>query len=110
MRRKTSGLIAELFAVVKEAEDQERLAHIADVAIENYAMESAWLRAARRGNTASGPVKDIVDVYANDAADRIRHSARQVRSIAIPEREPIDSVGARRRIADAVIRAGKYVW
>jgi alkylation response protein AidB-like acyl-CoA dehydrogenase len=109
-RTKTSGLISELLAGVNDAEEQERLAHIADIAIENYAVDSATLRAARRGAVSAGPIKDIVDVYASDAADRIRHSARQVRPIEIPESEPMNSIAARRRIADAVISAGRYVW
>ncbi|HEX9161115.1 MAG TPA: hypothetical protein VF980_05340, partial [Thermoanaerobaculia bacterium] len=94
-------------------EQQEVLAHLADIAIEIYAVESATLRMRKRGGPA-----DIVEVYAADAADRIEHSARQViaatgharpRSLA-PARDDIDPIAARRRIADAVIKAGRYIW
>src|SRR5256712_4140301 len=67
------------------ASEQEVLAHIADITIEAYALESALLRTeklvAARGEPGAGdwatPV-DITRVYASDAADRMEHSARQV--------------------------------
>src|SRR2546428_4469410 len=67
------------------AREQEVLAHIADITIEVYALESALLRTekllAARGEPGehdwATPV-DITQVYASDAADRMEHSARQV--------------------------------
>jgi len=101
-------------------EEQELLGHLADIAIETYALESAILRTekyvARRGPSE---VTDIVDVYAADAADRIRHSARQVLAAlsvtsadvdALSSRPPADTVAARRRIADRVVGGGRYPW
>ena len=93
-------------------DEQEILGYLADIAIENYAVESARLRAAKHGK--SGVVTDIVNVYAADAADRIEHSARQVAGAVAgippfhPERAPFDAIAARRRIATAVIDAGRY--
>ena len=87
--------------------EQEKLGYLADIAIENYAVESARLRAAKRPTALTA---DIVDVYAADAADRIEHAARQIGAAPGIERAPIDTIAARRRIAAAVIEAGRYVW
>ena len=103
------------------------LAHIADIIIEVYALESALLRtekllAARNEHDCVTPV-DITRVYASDAADRMEHSARQVVA-ALSDGDEAESlfagvrrlaahttfntVAARRRIADSVIKAGRY--
>jgi alkylation response protein AidB-like acyl-CoA dehydrogenase len=107
-------------------EEQEVLGHAADIIIEVYAIESAFARAGKlaahgdeeRGRTAL----DIARVYTSDAADHMAHSARQivaaspadgngelqehVRHVAAHVTE--DTIGARRRIADAVIQAGRH--
>src|SRR5712692_9941139 len=110
--------------------EQEVLAHIADIAIEVYALESALLRTekllAARGepgeHDCATPV-DITRVYASDAADRMEHSARQVVAALADNGESgslfagvrrlashatFNTVAARRRIADSVIKAGRY--
>jgi hypothetical protein len=66
---------------------------------------------------------DITRVYASDAADRMEHSARQVMAaladagdvgslldeVQQPSRHTTcNTVVARRRIADSVIKAGRY--
>jgi alkylation response protein AidB-like acyl-CoA dehydrogenase len=108
------------------ASEQEVLAHIADMIIEVYALESALLRTeklvATRGEDDSTPV-DITRVYASDAADRMEHSAKQVVAALADGDEPgllfdgvrrlashatFNTVAARRRIADSVIKAGRY--
>ena len=109
------------------ADEQEVLGHIADIVAETYALESALLRteklmAARGVSDCSIPV-DITRVYASDAADRIEHSAKQVAAALADDsdtrvlldeagkltRHPTcNTVAARRRIADAVIKAGRY--
>jgi alkylation response protein AidB-like acyl-CoA dehydrogenase len=107
--------------------EQEVLAHIADIIIEVYALESAILRAEKflgvRGAQESATPIDITRTYSSDAADRIEHSAKQVvATLAKPEEahplldhvrrftrhQPYDTVAARRRISDAIIRAGRY--
>jgi alkylation response protein AidB-like acyl-CoA dehydrogenase len=99
-------------ALAAAPDEQEILGHLADIAIEIYATESARLRAAKHGK--SGVLLDIVDAYAADAADRIEHSARQVAGAVSgvplfhPERAPFDTIAARRRIAATVIDAGRY--
>jgi alkylation response protein AidB-like acyl-CoA dehydrogenase len=109
---------------LKEA--QEVQAQIADIVIEAYAMESGTARAeklAARGDARASIARDIVDVYASDAADRITAAAKQVVA-ALSARSaddslpcsaprllsfaPIDAIAARRRIANAVIEAGKH--
>jgi alkylation response protein AidB-like acyl-CoA dehydrogenase len=107
-------------------DEQEVLAQIADVMIETYASESALLRAAKmaaRGDGRAALAPDIARVYAHDAADKVAAAARQVvealaprgaddalgesvrRLVAAPT---FDAITARRRIADAMIVAGKY--
>jgi alkylation response protein AidB-like acyl-CoA dehydrogenase len=109
-------------------DQQELLGHIADVVIEAYAVESAAARAeklrATRGADAADPALDTVRVYVSDAIDRIVHSARQVARALGTERsrsmrpliarlgefDGVDTVAARRRIAEAVIAAGKHPY
>ena len=107
-------------------DEQEVLAQIADVITEAYAAESAIARAekmASRGDGRAALAADIAAVYTNDASDRVTAAARQVvaslgargvdAGLADGVRRlaaygGIDAIAARRRIADAVIDAGKY--
>jgi butyryl-CoA dehydrogenase len=109
-------------------DQQELLGHIADVVIEAYAVESAAARAeklrAKRGSEIADPALDSVRVYVTDSIDRVVHSARQITRAIGPERSRsmralitrlgefagVDTVAARRRIADAVIAAGKHPY
>ena len=108
-------------------EEQEVLAHIADVVIECYAIESAVarsekLQASRPGALADAAL-DVARVYASDAADRAAHAARQVsRALEAAGRRAsfadtlapvagyagVDTVAARRRIAAVVVAAGRH--
>ncbi|MEK6323324.1 MAG: acyl-CoA dehydrogenase family protein [Acidobacteriota bacterium] len=103
--------------------EQEVIAHIADMVMDVYAMESALLRTQRlltdRGVENCGVQADITRVFARDAASRVEKAARAVASevddekcaAAIDEfanRSPMKSIAARRRIADAVIQTGRY--
>jgi alkylation response protein AidB-like acyl-CoA dehydrogenase len=109
------------------SEEQEILGHVADITAETYALESALLRTekifAARGEAAASVQLDIARVYASDAADRMEHSAKQVVAAlsdggdstellegvrGLTRHAPPNTVAARRRIADAVIRAGRY--
>ncbi len=111
-------------AELKDA--QEVQAQIADIAIEAYAVESAHARAeklAGRGHRSAALAADIAQVYAAEAAERIAGAARSVgatllgrtvdRAFAqavetLSAPTPFDAISARRRIAAAVIDAGKY--
>ena len=109
------------------AEEQEVLGHVADIIIEVYALESAILRteklAASRGETEAAVPFDITRTYASDAADRVEHSAKQVVAALADDENPaplmgavrrlthhapFNTVAARRRISDALVRAGRY--
>jgi alkylation response protein AidB-like acyl-CoA dehydrogenase len=108
-------------------DEQEVLGHIADMTIEVYAVESAQARVeknAKGAEGAEGAIRDVARVYASDAADRIAHSGKQVvaaleargahvsdlrAAVQSCAAQPgIDTIAARRRIADAVINAGRY--
>jgi alkylation response protein AidB-like acyl-CoA dehydrogenase len=109
------------------SEEQEVLGHVADITSETYALESTLLRTekliAARGEAAAAVQLDITRVYASDASDRMEHSARQIIAARsdgdnsaqllegvrrLTRHTPPNTVAARRRIADAVIRAGRY--
>src|SRR5262245_14705926 len=78
--------IASLGAAVQAAGDevkdeQEVLAHIANMIIESYAIESGLARAeklASRGHALSAVAADIVRVYTSDAGDRVAHAGKQI--------------------------------
>ena len=106
---------------------QEVLGHIADIAIEVYALQSALLRTERllsaySERDSTTPI-DITRTYANDAADRMEHSAKQVVARLaengkggllldevrrLSRHTTFNTIAARRRIADSVIKAGRY--
>ena len=105
--------------------EQEVVSRLADMAIEIYALESAILRAdkiaARRGSYAE-MAADMVRVFSSDSVDRLQHAAKNALSAiaaehagpaidkahALLHHAPVDTVAARRRIADAVIEAARY--
>ena len=109
----------------KLTDEQEVLMHLADIAIDVYSAESAVLRAlaaSQAKNRRAALHADAAQVFVNDAALRIDASARQALA-AISEGDtlrtmlaalrrvlkvtPINTVAARRRIADeTVARAG----
>jgi alkylation response protein AidB-like acyl-CoA dehydrogenase len=105
---------------------QEVQAQIADIIIEVYAIESGLARADRmasRGDSRASLAADAAHVYESDAADRIAAAAKQVvaaltarggdpslasNTAQLSAYTPVDPIAARRRIADAVIAAGKH--
>ncbi|MFN0120395.1 MAG: acyl-CoA dehydrogenase family protein [Blastocatellia bacterium] len=106
----------------KVSEEQEALGLAADIVIEAFVMESALLRARKQG-AAPAPL-DLTLTYLSDAADRVSAGARNlaasmdgdaaaalsaaVRKLAPPA--PVNTIAARRRIANAMIEAGRYLW
>ena len=105
--------------------EQEVVGRLADMAIEVYALESAILRAEKMQPRAGGHAAialDIVAVFAADASDRLGIAAKNAlatlegpeagaaveRALAELRHGPVDTIAARRRIADAVIEAGRY--
>ncbi|HZP48046.1 MAG TPA: acyl-CoA dehydrogenase family protein [Vicinamibacterales bacterium] len=107
-------------------EAQEVQAQIADVVIEVYAIESAVARAekmALRGDARASLAEDAARVYAEDASGRIAQAAKQVvNALAgrgvdnafgvnvqrLTVHAGVDAIALRRRLADAVIDAGRH--
>ena len=120
------GSAADVYAADLKNE-QEVLGHAADIVSEAYAVESALARTEKlvaAHDTERGSVAvDIANVYASDAADRLAHSGKQItaalaaRGAGAPlvglvhelaTHAGVDTIAARRRIADAVIQAGRH--
>ena len=108
-------------------DQQEVLAHAADVILECYAIESALGRAEKmtaRGSERAAIAVDIVRVYTSDAIDRVVHAGKQIVNALAGQGEAIeplsaalarvrehpgtDTVSARRRIADLAIAQSRY--
>ena len=104
-------------------EQQETLGLIAEMVMDVYAMESALLRTRRlfdeRGLEKCSVQTDITRVFTRDAALRIERAALAVVTETDDEKSaelidqlvqhsPIKAIAARRRIANAVIEAGRY--
>jgi alkylation response protein AidB-like acyl-CoA dehydrogenase len=110
----------------KIGEEQEAVALVADIVTEAYAIESALLRVeklvANKGEEACATAIDLTRAYTSDAADRVALGARALAAaLSKPEKlysaferlapqHPINTVQARRNIADAMIEAGRYLW
>ncbi|HST52990.1 MAG TPA: acyl-CoA dehydrogenase family protein [Pyrinomonadaceae bacterium] len=111
------------------AEEQEVLLGASNIIMDVYAMESAILRgqklAAAQGEDAAALQLDMVRVFCNDAVGRVEREARNTLA-AISEGDelrtllaalkrftkhtPTNAVAARRSIADAMIKANRYVY
>ena len=110
----------------KLTDEQEVLMHMADIAIDVYSAESATLRAQAAAESKAARAAlhaDAARVFVNDAALRIDASARQalaamadgdtLRTLLAALRRllkvtPINTVAARRRLADATVERGGY--
>jgi hypothetical protein len=109
------------------AEQQEVLAHFADVAMEVYALESALLRArklqAARGDDAAALAAAAVRCYAQSAIDQVEASARYLLSAVeegdtlrtylaalrrLTRREAVNTVALRRQVAGETLERGGY--
>ena len=108
-------------------EQQEILLNCADIIMNAYAMETAVLRAkkiAERGNAENQIA--MAQVFCNDAIQRIEMSARNTIAGMLEGDEakmllvalkrftknnsPINTIAARRKIADTLIQANNYVF
>ncbi len=113
--------------MTKLENEQEILMNIADMAIETFHAESAFLRASKladqRGEAASRFEIDVMRTYLYDAADHIHKSGKDAingfadgdeqRMMLLGLRrftksEPFNSKEARRRIAAKLIADNKY--
>jgi alkylation response protein AidB-like acyl-CoA dehydrogenase len=111
------------------AEEQEVLLGISNIIMDVYAMESAILR-AQKMSAAQGPEQaalylDMVRVFCNDAVERVEAEAKntlaavtegdELRTLLaalkrFTKHTPTNTVVARRRVADAMIKANRYVY
>jgi alkylation response protein AidB-like acyl-CoA dehydrogenase len=113
--------------MMKIEQEQEILMHIADMAIETFAAESALLRVMKlvdsRGEAACQVELDIVRSYLYDAADRVnKHGKDAINAFAEGDEQRMMLLGvkrftkvdafnskeAKRRIAEKLIRDNKY--
>ncbi len=119
------GLAMQTFGT-KLTDEQEVLMHLADIAIDVYSAESAVLRAqaASASNAPRAALHvDAARVFVNDAAMRIDATARQALAATVDgdllrtmlaalrrllKVAPINTVAARRRLADAAVERGAY--
>src|SRR5215213_1903944 len=111
------------------ADQQEVLMGVADITIDAFAMETAVLRAqklaAAKGEEAAARYLDMTRVFCNDAVERIDAHARntlaamsegdELRTLLAALRRftkltPMNTVAARQRIADVLIKANKYAY
>jgi alkylation response protein AidB-like acyl-CoA dehydrogenase len=111
------------------ADEQEVLLGASNIIMDVYAMESAILRAQKlasaQGEEASTLYLDMVRVFCNDAVERVEAEAKNTLA-AISEGDelrtllaalkrftkqmPTNTVAARRRLADAMIKANRYTY
>ncbi|HET6960059.1 MAG TPA: acyl-CoA dehydrogenase family protein [Vicinamibacterales bacterium] len=119
------GVAMQTFGT-KLTDEQEVLMHLADITMDVFSAESAVLR-AQAAAAAKAPRADLhadaARVFVNDAAMRIDASARQALAATVEgdtlrtmlaglrrllKVAPINTVAARRRIADATVERGGY--
>jgi hypothetical protein len=111
------------------AEEQEVLIGASNIIMDVFAMESAILRAqklaAAQGEEAASLYLDMVRTFCNDAVERVEAEAKNTLA-AVAEGDdlrtllaalkrfikhtPANTVAARRRVADAMIRANRYIF
>ncbi|PRX40426.1 alkylation response protein AidB-like acyl-CoA dehydrogenase [Planifilum fimeticola] len=123
----SAGLAVEKYQMELEKQ-QEILRDIADIAIEIYAMESAWLRAKKaldkEGEEKARLKADLTRAYVFEAFPRIEQRARHILS-AMEEGDvlrtqlsvlkkltrytPINEVALKRSIAKQILEADGYV-
>jgi alkylation response protein AidB-like acyl-CoA dehydrogenase len=109
------------------ADQQEIIGALADIVLEIYPMESTLVRTektvAARSKDASAAITAAARVLLQDGAARIEASARTALGASVEgdmlrtqlavlrrmiKREPADTIGLRRTVADAVLNANGY--
>jgi alkylation response protein AidB-like acyl-CoA dehydrogenase len=114
----TMGLAYQRYPTALE-QQQEILTAIADIIIDTYAMESVQLRVRKSNHSPA-----TADVLLRDGMARIELAARTIlaacsegdalrTNMAVLRRyakyDPVDSIAARRQIADRLLSTGRYV-
>jgi len=120
----TLGIAFQKFGMALE-EQQEVLASITDIAMNAFAMESVYLRAQKLAKLGKGEIAaDVSSVFLREAMEIVESSGRNAlaassdgdnlrTNIAVLKRftkfEPINAIAARRRIAERLLAAGRYL-
>ena len=120
----TLGVAYQKFGMALE-EQQEVLASITDIAMNAFVMESVELRAQKLAHLKKGEIAaDVADVFLREAMETVESAARNVlaassegdalrTNLAVLKRftkfEPVNTVAARRRIADRLLAAEHYL-
>jgi lipopolysaccharide biosynthesis regulator YciM len=108
-------------------EQQELLAHVANLLIECYAIESTIARVEKMigsDRSEAAIAADIARIYTSDAIDRAAHAGKQIvnalvgsltrrdalitAAAQVRDHAGTDTVAARRRVGDAVIARSRY--
>jgi alkylation response protein AidB-like acyl-CoA dehydrogenase len=118
------GIAYQKFGTSLE-EQQEILASITDIAMNAFVMESVLLRTEKLAKLRKGEIAgDVCAVFLREAAEAVESSARNVlaassegdalrTNLAVLKRftkfEPVNAIAARRRIAERLLGAGRYL-
>jgi alkylation response protein AidB-like acyl-CoA dehydrogenase len=118
------GVAYQKFAAALE-EQQEVLAAITDIAMNAFAMESVYLRTQKLGALHKGEIAaDACGVFLREGMEIVESGARNVlaacsegdalrTNLAVLKRftkfEPVNAIAARRRIAERLLAAGRYL-
>jgi alkylation response protein AidB-like acyl-CoA dehydrogenase len=118
------GVAYQKFGTALE-EQQEILASITDIAMNAFAMESVYLRTEKLTKLRQGEIAaDVSSVFLREAMEIVESAARNVlagssegdalrTNLAVLKRftkfEPVNAIAARRRIAERLLAAGRYL-
>jgi alkylation response protein AidB-like acyl-CoA dehydrogenase len=124
----TLGTAAQKY-MMSLSEQQEILLGIADIVMDAYAMETAVLRAQKlaesQGEEAAARYIDMTQVFCNDAVQRIEAKAKnllaamsegdEARTLLaalrrFTKQSPYNTIAARQRIAEVLIKANRYAY
>jgi alkylation response protein AidB-like acyl-CoA dehydrogenase len=106
-------------------DQQEILAGITDIAMNAFAMESVLLRTRKLAGLRKGEIaSDLCPVFLREAMETVESAARNVlaassdgdalrTNMAVLKRftkfEPVNAIAARRKIAERLLAAGRYI-
>jgi alkylation response protein AidB-like acyl-CoA dehydrogenase len=118
------GIAYQKFGAALE-EQQEVLASITDIAMNTFAMESVFLRTQKLAKLHKGEIAaDACAVFLREGMEIVESAARNVlaassegdalrTNLAVLKRftkfEPVNAIAARRRIAERILSAGRYL-
>jgi alkylation response protein AidB-like acyl-CoA dehydrogenase len=118
------GVAYQKFGATLE-DQQEVLASITDIAMNAFVMEAVSLRAQKVAGLHKGEIAvDVCSVFLREAMEIVESAARNVLSacsegdelrtnLAVLRRfskfEPVNAIAARRRIAERLLSAGRYI-